>query len=1041
MNFEHVIECHPIIEYVEGLVGKAAFKVAKRSDYVVNDCPFCKGDSQFSMHHEGLFICHASACGRQGTDVLSLVMQLHGCNKLAAAKILGGKEDPHGDGPVFLNLANLPLPKVGETVRLRRHGIDKKTGLPKEDWMFEIHAVHVYRKPSGHPHQVILRTEGPDKKGKHRKWFAHLRWDGSDWWTHKHDNPTPLYNLPALMKFPDHQVLIVEGEKDADAAAQALRKQKVVVTTWQGGTDSWTTTDWEPLIGRRVFGWPDADAPGMQCMKQILGHLHEIGCTEISEVEITPGDLADHHSRGAADIKSRGMLKWLKSRVQPFVAGGTTVLGSDSPDPDLSPPSTEPEPPVTPEPAPDTGGHDKAYEVLCDEMELAGIAEAEWIFCPVSGCPSLVGESLEREEFWLRCGLGHTGQEMFNAAADLRNAPRMATKPEPKPEPEKKEEKEKKKRKRRKKAEPPPDEPEPEKVFIGKEELRKRMLHREDSNFVILGSDGGVIYFLLKDSGQILSYTPAGLMNHRNLCTLDSPDWWKKVWGGSYIGEDGETKTIGWHKIELDAGHAMAKYALAKPFDPLRIRGRGAWLEKEEGKKGNIVYNTGGDIYVGQEVRDGHFWNGFVYTPGFPLPLNLDECATDDEAMVVLQILDGCSWEESSSALLLAGWIAIAPIGGCLPWRPHVWFAGNSGVGKSCIRNKIVAKCLGPYCLPLSATNTTEAGVRQSLKNDSLPVLLDECEPKNNTHNKTNALMDLARASSSGDVVRKGSPSGKAVAFLIKSPFLFSAINPTALTQADDSRISKLVLRRSTEEEFQTVQALYEKYLTPEFSRRLVSRCVKLAPVILQSIPIFSDAALRRYGTRRIADQLGTMLAGAYSLMCSEVVTRLRAQEIVQDLRVEQSEEQMNDNEAGTITEYLGAYVVSIAEGKGQQKATINELLDVLSRYDDSDAISKPVAAKYLMRHGMRVETNDAGEKEIWVAVKHPTLKDEVFEGRAWAGSYADHLRNSFGGKRGDRRRFGPGRAYPRVIIPIDTMLSREDGGDAVEPERVHEEF
>jgi len=1004
VDIKHVIECNPIIEYVEGLTGLASLK-GENPPWMLIACPFCDPDLleksfQFSMNPDGNFVCHT--CGRTGTDVISLVRQLHGCsNDVEAAKILGGKEDPHGDGPTFLSLIHVDLPKVGETIQLKRHGVGKD-GLPRKDWMFKVCAVYTYRKTSGHVDQVVLRTDGT-KNGRPAKWFAQLKWDGSDWWTGKHEAPTPIYNQHLLHRYPEYQVLIVEGEKDADAAAKALRKARIVVTTWQGGTSSWTSADWSPLVGRSVVGWPDADETGEEAMTGILSHLKEKGCKNTS---IIVNEAGAKEGRGAADVK-KGMVKFLKSRLERLSSEGVEP-GDTVPSGSL--PHTRPdEAPSELHPA------DQALDWLLSEMAKANISEIDQKFCPVPGCSSLISKTESKDEFWLICGIGHTGRQMMKALNP----------PEEESQSNVVDLKPKKEKKKRKKREPPGGQKStPQQIFTTTEALRDRMLNREDSNFIILGSDNDAIYFMLKDSGHIHSYSAAAIMNRKTLCTLDSPEWWKKVWGGTYEDDDGETKTVGWQKIELDAGHAIARYAMLKRFDPTRVRGRGAWMEN-----GRVVYNAGDKIYVGQDVREGHYHGGYVYSPGLPLPIDFSDIASDDEAYRIVQIMEGCSWEEPSSALLMAGWVAIAAIGGCLPWRPHVWFSGNHGVGKSCIRDHIVWPCLGKFSLKFSATNTTEPGVRQTLKNDCLPVLLDECE-STNRKKTTDGLMEMARASSTGDQIMKGSPSGKSVAFTARSPFLFSAINPTAMTHADESRISKLVLKHSTEEAFQQVKALYEEHLTPEYSRRFVSRMVTLAPVILGNIPIFAEAVMTRYGSRRIADQLGTMLAGAYACFCSEEITPPNARGIVQDLKVAQSDEQMHENEAETIVEFLGSYLVKIAEGHGQQHATINELLDVLRRpaVDGQSMISKPVAEKMLKRYGMRVEEGFNGTKEIWIALKHPTLTGEVFKGRAWSGSYPDHLRNSFGGRPGSQQRFGPGKTYRRVIIPIETMLT--EGGD-----------
>jgi putative DNA primase/helicase len=72
----------------------------------------------------------------------------------------------------------------------------------------------------------------------------------------------PLYGLAGLAERPRASVLVVEGEKAADAAAKLL--PGFVVVTSPNGSKSARKADWSRLRARRVFIWPDADAPGIQ---------------------------------------------------------------------------------------------------------------------------------------------------------------------------------------------------------------------------------------------------------------------------------------------------------------------------------------------------------------------------------------------------------------------------------------------------------------------------------------------------------------------------------------------------------------------------------------------------------------------------------------------------------------------------------------------------------------------------------------------------------------------------------------------------------
>jgi predicted P-loop ATPase len=80
-----------------------------------------------------------------------------------------------------------------------------------------------------------------------------------DWRWMGFAEPRHLYNLHHLKNYPDLPVLLVEGEKCADAATQSLGDGYVVLT-WPGGTKAVHKVDFRPLVGRKIIAWADCDA-------------------------------------------------------------------------------------------------------------------------------------------------------------------------------------------------------------------------------------------------------------------------------------------------------------------------------------------------------------------------------------------------------------------------------------------------------------------------------------------------------------------------------------------------------------------------------------------------------------------------------------------------------------------------------------------------------------------------------------------------------------------------------------------------------------
>jgi putative DNA primase/helicase len=123
--------------------------------------------------------------------------------------------------------------------------------------------------------------------------------------------PRPLYGLPGLRHAPEESVVVVEGEKCADALASVL--PGVPVVSWPGGCNAHSQADWTPLSERNVILWPDADDPGRKAMQGIATTLEAMGCT-VSLVQVPEGqpqgwDCADAVAEGWDGKRLRALLQ------------------------------------------------------------------------------------------------------------------------------------------------------------------------------------------------------------------------------------------------------------------------------------------------------------------------------------------------------------------------------------------------------------------------------------------------------------------------------------------------------------------------------------------------------------------------------------------------------------------------------------------------------------------------------------------------------------------------------------------------------------
>lgn len=110
------------------------------------------------------------------------------------------------------------------------------------------------------------------------------RW-ATKWFSNTH---LPLYRQEELRKHPGHKVLVVEGEKTAEKAAELFPNN--VCLTWSGGSGAVVKSDWSILKGRDVVIWGDNDEAGRKAAQEIVSQLRACGASKIAVVN--PKDVA-----------------------------------------------------------------------------------------------------------------------------------------------------------------------------------------------------------------------------------------------------------------------------------------------------------------------------------------------------------------------------------------------------------------------------------------------------------------------------------------------------------------------------------------------------------------------------------------------------------------------------------------------------------------------------------------------------------------------------------------------------------------------------
>lgn len=517
----------------------------------------------------------------------------------------------------------------------------------------------------------------------------------------------------------------------------------------------------------------------------------------------------------------------------------------------------------------------------------------------------------------------------------------------------------------------------------------------EDCPVTPLGHNGDTYYFL--DTAGQLRILKAKDFSKLMLTSLFQGRYHYLYWAWPRWTKEG--KCTSFHADEAAAA-LMAACDAVGSWSPLeRVRGRGAWL----GAKGDLILHTGGNLWIYGRERPTGVLGRHVY-PRQPDALEPWPTRVDDlnPAVLLLPMLRRWNWARPElDPVLMCGWIAAAMIGGALKWRPIVWLTGDRGTGKSTLQD-IVKGLFGDGILATS--DTTAAGIYQFIGSASLPVAIDEAEAEDDNR-RVKSLIKLARAAASGAGGNRGSESGVASTFAIRSAFLLSSINIPPLQTSDRSRMALLRLREIdpslppptlvSEDELKIVgrDVAESGELSEEDLTRLGQMILRRMMDTFGQLPATFEAyraELRAAGhDQRGQDTFGILLACANLLIG----------ESFEDLRVPMGEDLTIWREHLKVTEMaefeddkrnwracLSRLLTTPVDAwRGGMKLTIGRVVEDF--HNRVDGVTLKDVREKLEQGGVALIKPDDQGGTHWLVVPHfnPALQ-KLFQGTVWAG-------------------------------------------------------
>lgn len=552
---------------------------------------------------------------------------------------------------------------------------------------------------------------------------------------------------------------------------------------------------------------------------------------------------------------------------------------------------------------------------------------------------------------------------------------------------------------------PPPDEAPPADL---------EALEGAAAHFTCLGHDHGTYYYLARGAAQVLSLA-GGSHSKGSLLMLAPLVYWER----EFPGREG----CNW----LAAANALLRWSeRAGVYEPERVRGRGAWWDD-----GRHVLHLGDRIVSGAvghattSHRTTDFASRYIYEAKAPLRFAATTAAPLrwNESRPFRELCRLFSWERPIQATLLAGWCVVAPICGALRWRPHIWITGPAGSGKSWVYQNLLRRSLGEISVAV-ASETTEAGLRQYLAADARPVIFDEAEGETaRAQARIQNVLALMRQASSDTSARiiKGTATGTAQQFDVRSCFAFSSIGVGLQQHADLTRVTVLSLQpnlRQTPEErsrhfTERVIPAFE-LLTDSYVDRLHARTLAMIPIIRANAETFARAGAIALGTRRMGDQVGALLAGAYSLHAdNEVSLEFAAEWIRGENWSEETQSETRDEVA--LLNLLLQHTVRVQLPTGSVDRSVGELVQAAKGLTDHD-VKQDDAADTLRRMGLRVDLD-----VLYIANTHTGVR-KILANTPWTTNWARVLKRLDGAQAMPTMRFA-GVSDRCVGLPLDLVL------------------
>lgn len=391
------------------------------------------------------------------------------------------------------------------------------------------------------------------------------------------------------------------------------------------------------------------------------------------------------------------------------------------------------------------------------------------------------------------------------------------------------------------------------------------------------------------------------------------------------------------------------------------------------------------------------------------LPQKLAAMNAASAAAVLTQVethLRQWNWLHPADAQVAAAMVFATLVQSMWSWRPVVNVIGESGCGKSTLFADFLKKVFGRWTV--LSDRSTEAGIRQHVKNDSAPIALDEFD----SYAHRRQIIEMLRSAGRGNDMLRGTRDQQGASYRIRHIFWLAAIDVGDGWTQDTNRRIQLSLGRLRNCGYAplseaALQELHEDVVAAAIW--VATAAVRLADdaTVLQVdgvhhriVESFTCAASmytvlqsgREATAEQVADNLRTFLTGRENLIAQSSTEQ---QEILQAI----------------LTTLIGE-----STGQGYRQRTVAELLSTAARFRHGQDSVENVRV-ILANHGLAV-IEPRGELQPCLFIDPKTVQRGLLSSTRWAGMQLGEVLLRLSGAERSQQRMGGLSRRSGVLLP-----------------------